>query len=327
MRKVAVIVQSGVHSFGLGVNMEVWAEPYHPDDDNPVFDVTVCTPEPGRVPASNMPDLLIDDDLTAVHDADLVTVVPHDDTMERGPDPAVIEALNAAQANGATIAAHCTAVFDLGFAGLLDGRDCTTHWRYGRRLAELFPEATVTPDVLYVHDGPILTGAGSAAGLDAFLYLMRRRFGSAVAATAARRIVVPPHRDGGQCQFVKTPVAITGADTLAPVLQAVGGELNATWTVERMARRALLTPRTFARRFKEETGTTPLQWLTLQRVALAEELLETTGKSIEEIADRCGFGSGATLRHHFHAVRGTTPMAYRRSFGVGEPAEVGSSIA
>lgn len=315
MKKVAIVVQPGAHAFGLGQNVEVWAEPYHPEDDNPVFDVTICTPVPGRIEGFCGVDLFVDADLHAVSEADLVTLVPHDGAMDRPPHPAVIEALRDAATRGATIAAHCTAVFDLGHAGLLEGRSCTTHWRYSDRLAQMFPEAQVTPDVLYVHDGPVLTGAGSAAGLDAFLYLIRKRFGSAVASSAARRIVVPPHRDGGQCQFVKTPVAVTEADTLAPVLHAMGGRLNEPWTVDAMALQAHLTPRTFARRFKDETGTTPLQWLTLQRIALAEELLETSDLAIDQIADRCGFGSAATLRHHFHGVRGTSPLAYRRTFG------------
>lgn len=310
------MVQPGCHAFGLGVNVEVWAEPYHPDDDNPVFDVTVCAPEPGRIAGFSGVDLFVENDLGAVAEADLVTIVPHDGAMEQGPHPAVVEALRAADARGATIAAHCTAVFDLGHAGLLDGRSCTTHWRYGEHLARLFPEAHVTPDVLYVHDGNILTGAGSAAGLDAFLYLIRTRFGAGAASTAARRIVVSPHRDGGQRQFVKTPVPLAEADTLAPVLQSMGARLNEPWTVEDMAAQAHLTARTFARRFKDETGTTPLHWLTMQRVALAEELLETTEMPIEQIAHRCGFGTAATLRHHFQAARATTPMAYRRAFGV-----------
>lgn len=312
MRKVAVIVQDGVEPFGLGSICEVWAEPYHPDDDNPVFEFVVCTPRPGRVEGPSGFDIFVEHGLEAVEDADLVCVSPKRDFL--APSPEVAEALRAAAARGAHISAHCTAVFSLGEAGLLDGRACTTHWRHGALLAELFPEADVDADVLYVHDGNILTGAGAAGGIDASLHLMRMEFGSRVAATAARRMVVPPHRDGGQQQFVRTPLGRTEADTLAPLLEWAGERLHEPLSIERMAAEALMSPRTFARRFRDETGTTPLQWLTTQRLALAEELLENSILPIEQIANRVGFGNAAAFRHHFTATRGTSPQAYRKTF-------------
>ncbi|MCW2831187.1 MAG: transcriptional regulator [Aeromicrobium sp.] len=316
MRSVAVVVQDGAEPFGLGSLCEVWAEPYHPADDNPVFDFRVCTPDPGRVRGRAGFDLHVEHGLEATADADLVCLSPRFDFLEF--DDRVLEAARAAHSRGAVVYAHCSATFMLAEAGLLDGRECTTHWRFTDQLAARYPQVVVRPDMLYVQDGTILTGAGSAAGIDASLHLMRQRFGAKVAATTARRIVVPPHRDGGQAQFVRTPMGQTEADTLAPLLVWASARLDEPLPVERMAAEAHMSPRTFARRFRDETGTTPLQWLTNQRLALAEEMLENSSLSVEQIATRVGFGSAAALRHHFTAARGTTPLQYRRTFtGVG----------
>lgn len=312
MRNVAVVVEDGVEAFGLGAICEVWAEPYHPDDDNPVFDFTVCTPRPGRVAGSSGFDLHVETGLEAVERADLVCVAPQRDVGNH--DPAIVAAVRAAHDRGAYVSAHCTGVWLLGQAGLLDGRECTTHWRYGDRLREAFPTARVRPEVLYVLDGTVLTGAGSAAGIDASLHLLRRTFGARTATTTARRIVMPPHRDGGQAQFVRTPMGQTEADTLAPLLAWALEHLDEPLPVERLAAEAHMSARTFARRFRDETGTTPLQWLTAQRLSLAAELLESSRLSVDQISTRVGFGNAATLRHHFHASFGTTPQAYRRTF-------------
>nr|WP_157347392.1 helix-turn-helix domain-containing protein [Nocardioides sp. MAH-18] len=312
VQTVAVIVQDGAEPFGLGSLVEVWGEPYHPDDDNPVFDFRVCTPRPGRVGGRSGFDLYVDLGLEATADADLVCLSPKSDFLDH--DPAVLDALRAADARGATIYAHCSGVFELGAAGLLDGRECTTHWRYTDKLSELYPEAKVCPDVLYCHDGNILTGAGSAAGIDASLHLMRDHFGAKVAATTARRIVVPPHRDGGQAQFIANAVPDCDAETLGPLLEWIVGNLGADLSVETLARHNHMSERTFARRFRAETGTTPHAWVTRQRVQAAEELLERTDHSVDWIASEVGFGNAATLRHHFARVRGLSPQQYRRRF-------------
>ncbi|WP_456698188.1 GlxA family transcriptional regulator [Aeromicrobium sp. P5_D10] len=312
MKTVAVIVQDGAEPFGLGSLCEVWAEPYHAEDGNPVFDFRVCTPRPGRVRGRAGFDLHVDHGLEAIEDADLVCFSPRYEFLDF--DPLVLEAARSSYERGAIVYAHCSASFILAEAGLLDGRECTTHWRYGDRLARMYPKAIVRPDVLYVQDGSILTGAGSAAGIDASLHLMRQQFGAKVATTTARRIVVPPHRDGGQAQYVRTPMGQTEADTLAPLLAWASDRLDESLPVERMAREAHMSARTFARRFRDETGTTPLQWVTNQRLALAEEMLENTTLSVEQIAVRVGFGSAAALRHHFSAARGTTPLQYRKTF-------------
>ncbi|MEV7396172.1 helix-turn-helix domain-containing protein [Aeromicrobium sp. NPDC092404] len=312
MKTVAVVVQDGAEPFGLGSICEVWAEPYHPDDDNPVFDFRVCTPRPGRVRGRAGFDLHVTHGLEAIEDADLVCFSPKHEFLDH--DPAVLDAVRATYERGALVYAHCSAAFMLAEAGLLDGRECTTHWRYTDRLAQMYPKALVRPDVLYVQEDNIMTGAGSAAGIDASLHLMRQMYGAKVATTTARRIVVAPHRDGGQAQFIRTPMGQTEADTLAPLLAWASDHLDEPLSVEKLAAQAHMSPRTFARRFRDETGTTPLQWLTSQRLANTEELLENSSLSVEQIATRVGFGNAATLRHHFATARGTTPQQYRKTF-------------
>lgn len=320
MRTVVAIVEDGVEAFGLGAICEVWGEPYHPDDDNPVFDFTVCTPTPGRVKGNLGYDLVVDAGLEAVDDADLVCVVPKRRFLEE--TPAVSEALRRAADRGAWVFAHCTAAFALGHAGLLDRRRCTTHWRHADALAELCPTAYVDRDVLYVESDNILTGAGSAAALDASLHLLRKVFGTRVAGVTARRMVVAPHRDGGQAQFIRSAVPACDAETLGPLLGWIVEHLDEQLTVDDLARRAAMSPRTFARRFREETGTTPHSWVTMQRVLRAEELLETTNRSVDQVAADVGFVNAATLRHHFTRSRGISPQRYRRTFGASAQAEL-----
>lgn len=312
MRKVAVVVQDGAEPFGLGAMCEVWAEPYHPEDDNPVFDFVVCTPRPGRVRGASGFDLYVEHGLDAAEDADLVCVAPKREF--RTPSPEVAALVGRVHARGGFVFAHCTAAFVLGEAGLLDGRRCTTHWRHVQDLVDAFPDAAVDPGVLYVQDGTIVTGAGSAAGLDAALHLMRQQFGAKVAATTARRMVVPPHRDGGQAQFIARAVPDCAAETLGPLLTWILENLGEDLSVEALARQAHMSPRTFARRFREETGTTPHSWVTAQRVVAAEEHLEATDHPVEWIAGEVGFGNAATLRHHFTRARGVSPQQYRRAF-------------
>ncbi len=220
----------------------------------------------------------------------------------------------AAHARGAYVFAHCTAAFVLGEAGLLDDRRCTTHWRHVEELADAFPRPRWTPTCSYVQDGTIVTGAGSAAGLDAALHLMRQQFGARVAAAAARRMVVPPHRDGGQAQFIARAVPDCDAETLGPVLSWIVENLGEDLSVDRLSRQHHMSSRTFARRFRAETGTTPHQWVTQQRVRAAEELLELTDHPVEWIAGEVGFGNAGALRHHFTRVRGVSPQQYRRQF-------------
>jgi transcriptional regulator GlxA family with amidase domain len=211
----------------------------------------------------------------------------------------------------------CTGAFALGAAGLLDDRRCTTHWRHTDELARRFPAAKVDPNVLYVADDNILTSAGTAASIDCGLHLVREVHGSAVATALARRMVVPPHRDGGQAQYIETPVAPTvDAPTLQPLIGDLLNCLDEQHSVESLAARVHMAPRTFARRFRAETGATPHDWLISQRVLLARRLLEETELGVDAIAARVGFGSAATLRHHFTNRMHTTPQAYRSTFKV-----------
>lgn len=312
MRKVVVLVQDGVESFGLGALVEVFGEPEHPEDGTPVFEFVVATPRPGRVKGSAGYDLFVEHGLEETADADLVCVAPKRHYLE--PSPEVARVVAAAHARGAHIFAHCTAAFVLAEAGLLDGRRCTTHWRHVHKLAELYPRAIIDQDVLYVQDGSIVTGAGSAAGLDAALHLLRQQFGAQVAAAVARRMVVAPHRSGGQAQFITRPIVDCEAETLGPLLTWITENLQADLSIDELARRSHMSPRTFARRFRDETGTTPHSWVIAQRVVAAEELLELTDHPIDWIADEVGFGNAAAMRHHFTRVRGVSPQQYRRTF-------------
>ena len=227
---------------------------------------------------------------------------------------ALLQALRDAVDRGAWVLSVCSGAEVLAASGILDGRRCTTHWMYAADLAARHPSVTVELDVLYVEDGTILTSAGTAAGIDACLHLVRRELGSEVAATIARRMVVPPQREGGQRQYVESPVPHAGADTLQPVLEWALEHLDQDLSVAALARRAMMSERTFARRFRAETGSTPYHWVTGQRVLLARRMLESTTASVEQVAARCGLGTAAILRHHFTRVVGTSPQAYRRSF-------------
>ena len=311
LTNVAALVYDGVAPFELGVLCEAFGIDRQ-EDGVPLLDFSVCGPVVGEVPTSVGFSINVERGLDRMEEADLIGIP----AMPRGgrvPDE-VIAALRAAHDRGARILSVCSGAFRLGVAGLLDGRDCTTHWRYTTELAERFPLANVVPEVLYVDAGQIITSAGTAAGIDATLHLWRQEYGAAVASAVARRMVVPPQREGGQAQFIARAVPDCRAETLGPVLQWVIENLGADLGVEALARRAHMSPRTFARRFREETGTTPHSWVTSQRVQAAEELLERSDASVDWIAAEVGFGNAATLRHHFTRVRGVSPQQYRRQF-------------
>lgn len=290
----------------------MFAEPYHPEDDNPVFDFVVCTPRPGRVRGSTGFDLHVEHGLDVAAEADLVCVSPKDQYLD--PSPEVAALARATHLRGAVVFAHCSATFILGEAGLLAGRACTTHWSYTDQLAELYPDALVQPEVLYVEDDRVVTGAGSAAGIDAALHVLRTTHGGKAASDAARRMVLPAHRDGGQAQFIRTSMPACTAETLAPLLAWIGENLEQDLSVDALARRAAMSQRTFARRFLDETGATPHVWLTAQRVLRAEALVEGSDLAVEQIARQVGFSSAGTLRHQFTRVRGISPQEYRRRF-------------
>ena len=308
LKSVAVLLQEPVSLFEFGVLAEVFGID-RTEEGIDAFDYRVCAETPGPLDARNGTTVTAPFGLEAAADADLLAVPAS--TSARTPSPALVEVLRAAVDRGAWVMSVCSGAFTLGAAGILDGRDCTTHWQYAAELAQLHPLARVDPDVLYVRDGTVITSAGTAAGIDAALYLVRTELGSAVATTIARRMVVPPHRDGGQRQFIDRPVPTTTAESLGPVLTWMLEHLDTAFTVDDLARRSAMSSRTFARRFVAETGTTPHQWVTDQRVLRARQLLEETDLPVEAVARDAGFGSAALLRHHFTRCTGITPTAFR----------------
>jgi AraC family transcriptional regulator, transcriptional activator FtrA len=317
---VAVLVIPPVTPFEFGTVCEVFGID-RTDEGLPPFELRVCGEVAGRPVATTVgADLVPSRGLDGLQGADLVVVSA---TREREFSDEVLDAVRAAAAGGSTMLSICSGSFVLGAAGLLDDRPCTTHWMHAGELGERFPRAKVDPDVLFVDDGNLITSAGTAAGIDACLHLVRRELGSAAVNVIARRMVVPPQRDGGQRQFVQQPVPVCRSDGLAPVLDWVLEHLEVEHSVSDLARRARMSDRSFARRFVAETGTTPHKWLTLQRVLRAQRLLEDTDLGIDEVAERCGFGSGALLRHHFRKVVGVAPADFRRTFA-GRTALAGS---
>ena len=313
--RVVALVTHGVAPFELGVACEVFGLERPEIIDPWPYELLLASPEEPPVRTSVGFTLGGIEPLDALERADTIVIPAWSSAAHEPPDEATITALQRAHARGARILTVCSGAFALAHAGLLDGRRATTHWRYTEALATQFPSIDVDPDVLYVDSGQILTSAGTAAGIDLCLHVVRLDHGAAVANAVARRMVVPPHRDGGQAQFVAAPVEQECAlDSLAVTLDWALSHLDEPLTVEVLARQALMSPRTFARRFRAATGTTPLQWVLRQRILLAQELLETGDLAIEAIASRCGFGSAAVLRTHFRRAVGTAPLAYRRTF-------------
>ncbi|MFI9329393.1 GlxA family transcriptional regulator [Kitasatospora sp. NPDC052868] len=280
----------------------------------PGFDFALCTDRPGPVPTDLGVPLTIAHGLDRLAGADLVIALPWAG-FRTPPAPAVLDALAAAHGRGALVAAHCVGTFALAAAGLLDGRRATTHWRFAELLARRHPAVAVEPDALYIDEGRITTGAGAAAGFDLCLHLLRREYGAAMANAVARDMVLASHRDGGQAQYLAAPVPEDCQDErLAEVLAWARAHLHEPLPVADLARRAVMSKRSFARRFAAATGTTPHAWLRGLRLSSAEELLETTDLPVEEIARRVGYGSAAVLREQFVRRRGVPPRSYRRSF-------------
>jgi len=323
LKNVAVVAFDGVAPFELGVLCEAFGID-RSANGVPKLDFAVCTAEPGRVSTSMGFGLEIEHDLSRAEEADLVCVP----ALQRDwpiPDDA-LDVLRSTIDRGARVLSVCSGAFLLGEAGLLDGRGCTTHWMYTDELQRRFPDAHVVPEVLYVDEDPVITAAGSAAGLDACLHLWRKEFGSKVASMVARRMVVPPQREGGQAQYIARAVPECDSEALGGLLAWITENLREDHSVEALAKRAVMSPRTFARRFRAETGATPHAWVTNQRVLAAEELLESTDRPIEWIATEVGFGNAATMRQHFSRVRGISPQGYRQSFSCSDD-ELGEETA
>jgi transcriptional regulator GlxA family with amidase domain len=342
---VALVVVNGFLPFEFGTICEVFGVD-RADDGLPSYDFAVVAGEPPPLRAYNDFTIQPSHGLERLEEADLIALPAVGDnrlclpggrpspdrrsSAKRSQDPGpeeprtfpqdLLEALRRAVDRGAKVLSVCSGAFILGEAGLLDGRRCTTHWRHAAELARRYPAAKVDPDVLYVDDDPVITSAGTAAGIDACLYLVRKEQGSRVANGIARRMVVPPHRDGGQAQYVVQPIAPSCDGSLRDLLEWLRAHLDQPLTVRQLAARANMSERTFARRFVQDTGTTPQRWLIGQRILLAQQLLEESDETIDAIADHAGFGNATALRHHFRAWCGTTPNAYRRLFRSDTPA-------
>ncbi|WP_167047182.1 helix-turn-helix domain-containing protein [Salinibacterium sp. ZJ454] len=310
LRKVVLLALPGVAPFEFGVVCEVFGVD-RGDSGGPTFDFTIATADPGPVRTSMGVDIVIPTGLDVAADADLIAVPAH---QIDGVDDRYLEVIRQAEARGAWVLSVCSGAFVLAQAGVLDGRRASTHWMYTDRLAAEYPETSVDPDVLFVEDRRVITSAGTAAGIDACLHLVRKELGAAAANVIARRMVVPPQRDGGQSQYIATPVQECTDDSLSAVADWAIAHLDEDLTVDDLARHALMSSRTFARRFRADMGTTPAAWLNRQRTIRAQQLLEQTEESLELIAQRTGFGSASVMRHHFVRTLQTTPTAYRRTF-------------
>jgi AraC family transcriptional activator FtrA len=309
---VATLVYDQLCSFEFGCAAEVFGLP-RPEYGENWYRFITCAADRGPMRAVGGVTVTAEADLSLLASAGTV-VIPGWKGTDVPPTEELVEALRAAYRNGARIVTICSGVFVLAAAGILTNEKVTTHWRYAEKLQARYPQLNVDPNVLYVDAGQILTSAGSAAGLDLCLHLVRRDFGAKIANQVARRLVLAPHRNGGQAQFIERPLQARADSRFADVLARLSERLNEPLTIASMARAAAMSPRNFMRRFREATGRSPAEWLIDARIERARELLETTDLGVDEIAEHCGFGSGAALRHHFRRKLTLSPLAYRARF-------------
>ena len=308
--QVAVLAYDQLCTFEFGIAVEVFGLPRPEIPD--WYRFKVCAIEPGPLTATGGFRLLAEGGLKDLRQADTIIVPGWRGIHTPVPEP-LIKALRGAHARGARLLSFCSGVFVLAATGLLDGRRATTHWRYAKHLQQAYPAIRIEPDVLYVDEGQLLTSAGSAAALDLSLHLVRRDHGPKIANMVARRLVIPPHRDGGQAQFIDRPVQEEGA-AMAALFDWMRRNLARELPLKVLAKQARMSERTFLRRFEEATGTTPKDWLTNERLGRARELLEGSGMAVERVATECGFGSADTLRHHFRTRLQLSPRRYRDRF-------------
>ncbi|MEV6606555.1 helix-turn-helix domain-containing protein [Kutzneria sp. NPDC051319] len=314
MSTVALAAADGMRHLELAVACEVFGADLS-GVVAPWYEVVICASGAVRIGRFRLEP---DHGLDRLAHADTV-IVPALADVDADPPADLVEAVRAAHEAGARVVSLCTGAFVLAAAGLLDGRRATTHWAHTGALAARHPRVEVDPDVLYVDSGSVLTSAGKAAAMDLCLHLVRSDHGSAIANTIARSLVVPPHRAGGQAQFVTAPVPAQDHHPLAELLPWATQRLDQPMTVEDLARRANMSSRNLGRHFRSVTGSTPLQWLLTQRIRHAQELLETTDDSVDAIAAAVGMGTAATLRRHFNRTVGVPPDAYRRTFRSSSP--------
>lgn len=311
-RLVAALVYDGLCTFEYGCAAEVFGLP-RPELGSDWYRFTSCSVEPGPLRAMGGLRVSAEAGLATLARAGTI-VIPGWKGIAVEPPPALLRALRAAHRRGARLVSICSGVAVLAATGLLDGRRATTHWRYAAALQQRHPRITVDPAVLYIDEGDILTSAGSAAGLDLCLHLVRRDFGAEIANQVARRLVIPPHRKGGQAQFIERPLPQREDHRLSILLDRLREQPADGMTIGELARSVAMSERTFLRRFRETTGTTPSDWLISARIERARELLEGTTQSVESIAQDSGFGSAVTLRHHFRRKLGVSPSDYQQRF-------------
>lgn len=309
---VAALVYDQLCSFEFGCAVEIFGLP-RPEFGENWYRFKTCAAEPGPLRAVGGITVQADAALDELPNAGTI-IIPGWKGADVAPSDQLVQVLIQAHTRGARLLTICSGVFVLAAAGLLDGKRVTTHWRYAEKLQRLYPRLAVDPNVLYVDEGQILTSAGSAAGLDLCLHLVRRDFGAAIANQVARRLVLAPHRNGGQAQFIERPILRERHGRLADVIAAIIANLHEPMSIDSMAELAAMSPRTFMRRFQETTGKTPAEWLIDARVERARELLEHSDLSVEQIAARSGFGTAATLRHHFRRKLQVSPIGYRARF-------------
>ena len=309
-RVVAVVAYDGVSAFELGLTLEVFGLSRMGQD---WYRVVVCSERPGQpLAANNGLKVIADAGLGALARADTIIVPGSRDIVEASP--ALLDALRRAHRRGARVASICAGAFILAAAGLLDGRRATTHWAHTEALARRYPRVQVDANVLYVDDGDIMTAAGRAAGLDLCLHIVRSDHGTEIANRVARRLVIAPHREGGQAQYIRQPVPPIEGDALASVFGWAQHHLDRDLTISTLAEKARMSRRTFIRRFEDATGMSPGEWVVQTRVAKARELLEATQIPVEGVATETGFGSADAMRHHFRLRLGTSPANYRAAF-------------
>jgi AraC family transcriptional regulator, transcriptional activator FtrA len=310
---VAIVVCDGVTVFELGVACEVFGNSWSAVFGVPWYRSFVCAVTPGLVMVDAGFQMMAAHGAECIASADTVIVLPT--VSAQGAPAGISEELRQAHARGSRIISLCTGAFAVAAAGLLDGRRATTHWTECHELARRYPRVTVDPGVLFVDEGDILTSAGSAAGIDLCLHVVRQDYGTEIATQLARQLVVPPQRDGGQAQYIDAPMPELDSSSLfADTVCWLQSHMNEPVTVEDLAARSAMSPRTFARRFLASTGTTPYQWLLRQRVQLAQRLLEMSDLPIDAVAGQSGFSTAANLRKHFSRTVHTSPQAYRRAF-------------
>ena len=309
---VVAVVYDRLSLFEAGIVAEVFGQP-RPDFGSPLYRLRMAQAEPGELRGAGGLRVRCDGGLRLLRDASLVIVPGWRDHREVPPQP-LLRALRMAHARGARVMSICSGAFVLGAAGLLDGRRATTHWRYAVAFRAMYPRVALDPDVLYIDEGDVITSAGSAAGIDACLHVVRRDHGAQAANSIARSMVSVPHRSGGQAQYVAHPLPRHDGRGLAPVMHWAREHLAQPLSVPQLASRAAMSERTFLRRFQSEAGVNPKAWLLEERVRCAQRLLEETDAPLDAVCADSGFASAETFRAAFRKLTGVPPMAYRRNF-------------